>query len=128
MGAPIPSLSSAAIIDGAPLSTDAHMPVSFILVMAAVAAYLATCITALLVHGIWVAPFIERHGKRTTGFLVLWALGPLALIRDYLKARRLCQARGIRPRWMGWFASLLLGAGILVVALVAFMLWSFAAR
>ena len=100
------------------------MPLTFILAMAGVAAYLGAVITALLLHGIWVAPFIERHGARTAGFFAHWTLGPTGLIRDYLTARRLCAERGIRPRWMKWFTSLLVIAGILVGSLVAFLLWN----
>jgi len=100
------------------------MPISFILAMAALAAYFAVVITALMIHGIWVAPFIERHGARTAGFLAHWMLGT-GLIRDYLTARRLCRERGIRPPWMRWFTWLLVVVGILVGGLVGFMLFSF---
>lgn len=96
--------------------------------MAGVAAYFAVVITALIVHGIWVAPFIERHGARTAGFAAHWMLGPTGVVRDYLTARRLCRERGIRPRWMKWLTSLLVAAAILVAGLVVFLLSSFANR
>jgi len=101
------------------------MPTSFILSMAAVAAYFAVVITALMIHGIWVAPFIERHGARTAGFVAHWMSGGTGLVRDYMTARRLCRELGIMPRWMKWFTSLLAVAGILVGSIVGFMLWSF---
>jgi ABC-type uncharacterized transport system permease subunit len=92
--------------------------------MAAVAAYLATAITALLIHGIWVAPFIERHGERSTGFLLLWTLAPMALILDYLKARRLCEEIGIRPGWMRWGTLLLAATAVLAACVVVVVLSS----
>jgi hypothetical protein len=101
------------------------MPISFILAMAALAAYFAAVITALMIHGIWVAPFIERYGARTAGFVAHWMSGGTGLIRDYLTARRLCKELDIKPRWMRWFTSLLAVAAILVGSLMAFMLWSF---
>ena len=101
------------------------MPLTFILAMAGVAAYLAAAITALLVHGVWVAPFIERHGGRTAGFVAHWMLGGTGLIRDYITARRLCRQTGLRPRWMRWFTLLLataaaFAAGTVVVVLSTF--------
>ena len=101
------------------------MPITFILAMAAVAAYFAVVTTALMIHGIWVAPFIERHGERTAGFLAHWMSGGTGLIRDYVTARRLCKQRNIQPWWMRWFTWLLASAGVLVAGVVAFMLWSF---
>jgi CHASE2 domain-containing sensor protein len=103
------------------------MPLSFILVMVGLGAYFAVVITALIVHGIWVAPFIERHGVRTAGFAAHWIFG-IGLVRDYLTARRLCRQRGIRPPWMRWFTSLLLLVGILAGGLVAFLLCSFGVK
>jgi hypothetical protein len=103
------------------------MPLSFTLAMAGLAAYFAVLITALVVHGIWVAPFIERHGARTAGFVAHWMLGT-GFVRDYLTARRLCRERGIRPRWMRWFTGLLLVVGLLVAGLVTFVLLSFGNR
>ncbi len=103
------------------------MPTSFILAMTALGAYFGVLITALIVHGIWVAPFIERHGAKSAGFVAHWMLGT-GLVRDYLTARRLCRERGISPRWMRWFTSLLFVVGLLVAGLVAFMLLSLGAR
>ncbi len=98
------------------------MPVTFILAMAGVAAYLAAAITALLVHGIWVAPFIERQGERTAGFFAHWMLGGFGLIRDYLTARRLCARAGVRPFWMRWFTALLAAAALLAAGTVVIVL------
>ncbi len=95
--------------------------------MTGLAAYFALLITALIVHGIWVAPFIERHGARTAGFVAHWMLGT-GLVRDYLTARRICRETGVRPRWMSWFTWLLVVVGIFVAALVLFMLLSFGNR
>jgi hypothetical protein len=89
------------------------MTVLFILEIAGSGAGLVVIIATLMIHGIWVAPFIERHGVRTAGFLVFGMCGGIGLIQDYLAARRICQERGIRPRWMGWFSSLLVVAGAL---------------
>jgi hypothetical protein len=100
------------------------MPLTFILAMAGLAACFAVLITALIVHGIWVAPFIERHGARTAGFLAHLLLG-IGLVRDYLTARRLCRELGIRPGWMKWFSSLLVVVAILVAGIAGFMLWRF---
>lgn len=100
------------------------MPISVILAMAAVAAYFAVVITALMIHGIWVAPFIERHGERSAGFAAHWLL-KTGLVRDYMTARRLCMERNIQPWWMKWFTWLLASAGVLVAGVVGFMLWSF---
>jgi hypothetical protein len=97
------------------------MPVSFILLMTGVGISFVVACTALIIHGIWVAPFIERHGKRTTGLLT-W-VGGVGLILDYLTARRLCQGLGIRPRWMKWFASLLVVSGVLAVLITALVLF-----
>ena len=97
------------------------MPFPFILMLAALAAYFAVLITALIVHGIWVAPFIERHGARTAGFAAHWMLGT-GLVRDYLTARRLCKESGVRPRWMNWFTALLVVVGVLAAGLVLFLL------
>jgi len=103
------------------------MPFSFTLAMAGLAAYFAVLITALIVHGVWVAPFIERHGARTAGFVAHWMLGT-GSVRDYLTARRLGRERGISPRWLRWFTWLLVIVGIFVVGLVSFMLLSFGKR
>jgi hypothetical protein len=101
------------------------MPLPFILALAVLAAYFAVVITALMIHGIWVAPFIERHGARTAGFVAHWMLGGSGLVRDYLTARRLCRERGISPWWIKWLTSLLVVAGMLVAGIVGFLLWSF---
>lgn len=67
--------------------------------------YFGILITALLVNGIWVAPFIERHGRKTAGFFSYWMMGT-GLISDYLIARRLCKFLGVWPPWMKWFGVL----------------------
>ena len=103
------------------------MPLSFILAMAGLAAYFAVLITALILHGIAVAPFIERHGARTAGFVAHWMLGS-GLIRDYFTARRLCRQQGIRPWWMKWFTSLLVVVATIAAGLVAFVLATFGER
>jgi len=100
------------------------MPLTFILAMAALAAYFAVAITALMLHGIWIAPFIERHGLRSAGFASHWIFGT-GLIRDYVTARRLCKQRGIKPRWMPWFTWLLLVAGVLGAGLISLVLVGF---
>src|SRR5438034_10730864 len=75
------------------------MPLSFILAMIAVGIYFLVVIAALMIHGIWLAPFIERHGRRSAGFFVFGALPGLGLIQDYLAARQICRERGTKPRW-----------------------------
>jgi hypothetical protein len=105
------------------LSTD--MPLSLILAMAAVAAYLGAVMTALFFHGVWVAPFIERHGQRSAGFLSIWIFPPTGLIRDYIRARRLCERIGLSPFWMRWFTSALILAGVFAGSSMAVMLFAF---
>ncbi|MGO8930726.1 MAG: hypothetical protein ACLQU3_28035 [Limisphaerales bacterium] len=100
------------------------LPLTFILAMAGVAAYLAAVIAALVVHGVWVAPFIERQGERTAGFFAHWMLGGAGLVRGYMTARRLCKQRGVRPLWMRWFGLLLVVAAILAAGTVVVVLSS----
>ena len=96
------------------------MPLSFILAMIGVGIYFVVIIIALMIHGIWLAPFVERHGKRTAGFLT-WTAG-VGLVLDYLTARQLCHERGISPWWMRWFASLLVVAGVLAALIIIYVL------
>lgn len=96
------------------------MPVEAILVLTLVAAYVVVFVTALLFHGIWVAPFIERHGARTAGFVSHWIIGT-GLFRDYLIARRICKERGLRPSWLRWFSVALLVVGILMLGVFGFI-------
>ena len=110
------------------LSVRPIMPVSFILAMVVVGIYFAVIISALMIHGIWVAPFVERHGVRTAGFLIFGLCGGVGLIQDYLAARRICRERGIRPRWMRWFTSLLVVAGASALLLLGYILFSFLSR
>lgn len=70
------------------------MPLEAILILVVIGAYFAVFITSLLIHGIWIAPFIGRHGFRSAGFAAHWMLGT-GLVRDYLTARRLCKQMGI---------------------------------
>lgn len=115
--------SIASVAGRAPVRASG-MPITFILAMAAVAAYFAVVITAWMIHGIWVAPFIDRHGERRAGFLAHWMSGGTGLIRDYVTARRLCKQRNIQPWWMRWFTWLLASAGVLVAGVVAVLRWS----
>lgn len=101
------------------------MPLEAILILVVIGAYFAVFITALLIHGIWVATFIERHGFPTAGFVAHWMLGT-GVIRDYLTARRLCKQMGIRPRWMKWFSLVLLAVAVVASGIVAFILTVFA--
>jgi hypothetical protein len=80
-------------------------------------------IAVLGIHGVRVAPFIKRHGVRTTGFFALGLPGVDKLIRDYLAARRICRERGIRPRWMGWFTSLLIAEAVLGGLILSYILF-----
>jgi len=100
------------------------MEISFILAMVGVGISFVVIIAALMIHGIWVAPFIERHGVRTAGFLIFGLCGGVGLIQDYLAARRICQERRIRPRWMSWFTSLLVAEGALLPLILGCILFS----
>ena len=102
------------------------MPLEAIFILAVVGAYFAVFITALLLHGIWVAPFIERHGARAAGFTSHWIIGT-GLIRDYITARRICKQKGLTPHWVRWFSVTLLAIGIMAAGIVGFILLTFAA-
>ena len=104
------------------------MPLTFILTMAAVAGYLGAVMTALLFHGAWVAPFIERHGQRTAGFFSHWILAPTGLIRDYMTARRLCERVGLRPFWMRWFTSAMVLAAVFAALSTAVVLLAYSTK
>jgi hypothetical protein len=104
------------------------MPISFILFMVSGGICFVVIIAALMIHGIWVAPFIERHGVRTAGFLIFGMCGGVGLIQDYLAARRICRERRIKPRWMSWFTSLLVAAGALLALILGYILFSFLHR
>ena len=97
------------------------MPVSFIIAMAGVGINFVVVLSALMIHGIWLAPFIERHGRRSAGFFALGML-PVGIVRDYLVARQICRERGVRPRWLKWLASLLVATGVSAVLIIAFIL------
>jgi hypothetical protein len=57
------------------------MPFEAIVIIVFVATFIAVMIAAMMLHGIRVAPFLERHGARTAGFVAHWILGT-GLIRD----------------------------------------------
>ncbi|HEX3889430.1 MAG TPA: hypothetical protein VHX90_01150 [Verrucomicrobiae bacterium] len=101
------------------------MPLVVIWMMVGIGIYFIVIIAALLIHGIWLAPFIERHGKRSAGFFVFGMLPGVGLVKDYLAARQICRERNINPRWMWWFALLLIAAGVFAALIIGFILFSF---
>jgi hypothetical protein len=101
------------------------MPLSFILGMVACGVYFLSIISAMMVHGIWVATFIERHGRRSGGFFVFGMLTGVGLFQDFLKARQICREQGIKPRWLTWFKSLLIVAGVSAVSVIGYIAFSF---
>ena len=101
------------------------MPTPVVWIMIGMGIYFVVIIAVLMIHGIWLAPFIEQHGIRSTGFFVLGTLPGLGLIRDYLAARKICREQGIRPRWLSWFASLLVVAGVLAALVIGYIVFSF---
>ena len=101
------------------------MPTVVVWMMIGMGIYLAVIVAVLMIHGIWLAPFIERHGIRSAGFFVFGTLPGLGLIRDYSAARKICRERGIRPRWLRWFGSLLVVAGALAALVIGFIVFSF---
>jgi hypothetical protein len=102
-----------------------NMPAVVVWMMIGMGIYFAVIIAVLMIHGIWLAPFIERHGRRSAGFFVFGILPGLGLIQDYLAARQICRERGIKLRWMTWFGSLLVVAGVLMVLVIGYILFSF---
>jgi hypothetical protein len=86
----------------------------FMLTMAALG------ITALLIHGIWIAPFLERHGRMSAGFFAHWFSGT-GLMQDYGTAQTLCRELGIYPWWLRTLKWLLLSELVLLIGLLGSM-------
>jgi hypothetical protein len=85
------------------------------IIMAVFAVVVGICSVAeLLIHGTFIAPYIEKCGERSVGFFAL-GLGGWALLKDYRTARRLCHQRGLRPGWILGFQVVLI---IQVVSMV----------
>jgi len=101
------------------------MPTSAIIALVVIFSYFALISVTLMIHGIWIAPFIERHGERTAGFTAFWFLGGFALIQDYLKAKRICKRMGFTPRWMKWIRVLLIIYGIFSVGILLWIIFAF---
>ena len=78
-------------------------------------------ISAAVIHGIWVAPFIERHGRRTAGFFSHWVLGT-GMLRDLRLLRELTSTPMISRCWMTWFRLLLILWQVLLIAAILLVL------
>ncbi|MCL4179030.1 MAG: hypothetical protein KJ072_16650 [Verrucomicrobia bacterium] len=88
--------------------------------------YIPVHISALVIHGIWVAPFIERRGGRTAGFFSHWVLGT-GMLRDLRLLRELTATPMVSRRWITWFRLVLILGQVLLIAAILLVLVGFIA-
>jgi hypothetical protein len=99
------------------------MSLTLDLLWVGLAAYFGIAIATVIVHHGSVAPFLTQHGEKPSEFAACCMLG-IGLVRDYLVARRLCTQRGMQPRWMKRYISLLAALAMFGAVLIIFVLFS----
>jgi hypothetical protein len=100
------------------------MPAFFIVTVVCFGVGFVAGVAALMLDGIWVAPFIEACRGRPAGFVAHWMLR-IGVIQDYITARRICREQGVHPLWLKWLGGLLIVMGVSVTVVVAFVLSAF---